>query len=171
MDWVAITGIVVSGLLGPGLAAIWATRSQRIRFTQERVLRDTAELRIVIDEVAQVLERADVTIRLAIIADSDVEADKEEVGRRLTSDIHAVSMLIERVAMRLGSKHDVTRCLRNALGELCWAFQWQSESRSSPGSTRRRHLLECQDRYREFRTLVLAFALPLVASHITPLGD
>jgi hypothetical protein len=165
VDWVAITGIVVSGLLGPSISAAWVYRNQRVRFKQELTLHDRAELRILVDEVAQALERADIGIRLAIIATT--QAAERKVDERLRADFDSVSMLRERLAMRLGMNHDVTRNLDAALKELRWvSMSRKGKDAENDPATKFSRLLYCQERYREHRSLVLAFALPLVASRV-----
>jgi hypothetical protein len=58
MDAVAVTGIVVAGVLGPSVAAAWAVVHQRHQQEHERQLGDLVELRRVLDEVTRVADDA-----------------------------------------------------------------------------------------------------------------
>ncbi len=163
VDLVAITGIVVSGLLGPSVAAIWVQRNQRARFKQELVLHDRAELRDLVDELAQALERADIGARLAYGATTP--AAEKEADERLRTDFDSVMMLKERLATRLGMNHRMVESLVEALNELRWVSMWwhREDAKADPGRT---DLLYAMERYGEHRRIVLGLALPLVGSYI-----
>jgi hypothetical protein len=57
-DSVAITGIVVSGVIGPSVSAWWAVRRLRTEHANARVLADRAELRVLLAEATRDLSRA-----------------------------------------------------------------------------------------------------------------
>ena len=57
-DWTAITGIVVSGVVGPSLGAWWAVRRLDREHRYASVLADRAEARTVLDEAARDISRA-----------------------------------------------------------------------------------------------------------------
>lgn len=54
-DWTAITGIVVSGVLGPGLGALYAAHRSKREHQRARAMADRAELRILLDEAEQAM--------------------------------------------------------------------------------------------------------------------
>lgn len=57
-DWTAITGIVVSGVVGPSLGATYAARRLNREHASSRVLGDLAELRSLLDDAEQAVRRA-----------------------------------------------------------------------------------------------------------------
>jgi hypothetical protein len=57
-DWTAITGIVESGLLGPGAGALFASHRTAREHEYARVLGDRSELRALLDDAEQALRRA-----------------------------------------------------------------------------------------------------------------
>lgn len=121
-DWTAITGIVVSGLLGPAAAAWLAERRARREHEYARILSDRVELRQFLGEAEQALrlaERIASAIPWLLLthghwlperADSHIKKFNEAM-REL--DLHS-----SQLALRIGSDHEATRLYEEAFGAL-----------------------------------------------------
>jgi hypothetical protein len=118
---VAVTSVVVAGILGPAMTAYFAARHQRRQldhelqrqqgeFAQQIKLRDTEELRSLLDGVAQAIDRASYYSGLAFAAFGSgnlaVEDPKaEETMRSLAGAIKELQRANARLAIRLGPAH------------------------------------------------------------------
>ena len=58
-DWTAITGIVVSGAVGPSVIAYWTARQQRQREVHEVTLADRAAARTLLDDTVAAVREAE----------------------------------------------------------------------------------------------------------------
>jgi hypothetical protein len=100
-----VTGIVVSGVVGP-LVAAWASRRRDVeRFARDQVERRREDLRTLVDEAAVLLGAGETNLRLAheAAARGDLEpaAVREWAGK--------VPLLGQRLLLRLSSAHPVVR--------------------------------------------------------------
>jgi hypothetical protein len=128
---VAIAGIVVAGFVGPSVSAWWAGRGQGRQHEHERTLHDLAELRSVLDDAAERIQRATVQLkrlgseiasdlrRPAKGAAADYRAAKRETLVNETAEvIFDVGMASERIAIRVGSDTLVSRAYVSAHAKL-----------------------------------------------------
>jgi hypothetical protein len=121
-DWTAITGIIVSGAVGPSLGALWALAHQRRQLDQDLVLRDTAELRELLDDAAQKLERARkatgaIVGELASQAAGYGHVSEETVGT-FSDAAEDAAAAGERLRIRLTRAHVVTVTHERAMQAL-----------------------------------------------------
>jgi hypothetical protein len=120
-DWTAITGIVVSGVAGPGIAAFFAERRLSREQRNTRRQADRGELRALLDQAAQDLREADrnrgavhaAFMRLGVrIGESQATIDAlGDIGRR-------IDVTDERIALFLGPDSEAAKAHRAALGAL-----------------------------------------------------
>lgn len=116
-----VTGIVVSGVVGPWLSNRWETTRQRREFGHERALEDRAELRQLLDEAAVTSLAASTARGAAIIAlhSRDRRIDEHpEILDDLRETGGALDALSERVAVRL-TREDNTA---SSIGRAARAF-------------------------------------------------
>lgn len=121
-DSVALTGIVVSGVLGPSVGAWWALRRLRTEHENARVLADRADLRVVLPEMARDLSRAG-RMRGAVqgqffthgasaaVKAQETVANLNEAARDV--DLHSATL-----SLRLGAGHPITEAYVRAFDAL-----------------------------------------------------
>lgn len=117
-DWTAITGIVVSGVVGPAGAAYFASRYQQRAFYRERAASDRVELRKLLDDAAVALHHAHYALSGA---NQSVMRHGQWVGERDNDAIVAVreagrtlDKLRERFHIRLGRHEEVVKAFAAA---------------------------------------------------------
>jgi hypothetical protein len=109
-----VTGIVVSGIVGPALAAWFSGRGEQQRFAREQLQRRREDLRVLVDEGAVLLGAGETNLRLAheAVARRDPEpAEVKEWGG-------AVHLLGQRLLLRLSRDDEVVvayEAVRDAL--------------------------------------------------------
>jgi hypothetical protein len=114
---VSIVGIAVSGVVGPGVAALWARRRQRADHRHERHERRYEDLVCLLDDAAQLLAPGGSHLR----AIADGELDRAELGA-WPSQVHAT---YERLLLRLSADDPVSVAYcaaRDRLVEVAQAF-------------------------------------------------
>jgi hypothetical protein len=100
--WTSITGIAVSGVIGPGATA-WATRlANRTQFVRDREAAKRDDLRALFDKAAQVLGVG--PIRLRQIWEQDRDAETLELVRTWPDEVYVVG---QRITLRLGATSPV----------------------------------------------------------------
>lgn len=163
---VSITAILVSGVVGPGLAAWWTRDRQRADHRQE--LR--RELREVLDAGASALGTSKRAFEWLWVMYRDGVPREDELAReafqRWRRDLAMVRHCDDRLAIRLGKDHPVHRaycqCMEtlDAQRPFAWAYE--------QGSSRIERMLSRQEeahrRYRESREAYVAAAKELVGS-------
>lgn len=97
---ISIVGIAVSGIVGPGVAALWARARQRADHHHERHERRYEDLARLLDDAAQLLAPGGSRLR----AMADGELDPAELGA-WPSQIHAT---YERLLLRLPADDPVS---------------------------------------------------------------
>lgn len=95
-DWTAITGIVVSDVVGPAGGAWWGARRARRDHEYARVLTDRTELRAIFDEAEQAMR----------------------VGERMASMVHDLLLPQIRGSAQLGEFHEALRSVDLQVGRL-----------------------------------------------------
>jgi hypothetical protein len=128
-DWTAITGIVVSGVVGPSIAATYAFLNQGRAQRHTRELADVAELRKLLTEASADLREAE---GLRGVAGSAILTHGEFVAERapdaaqlIRASAQKVMLQSARIALLLGEDHPVTvahrdvgKLVEKALGTL-----------------------------------------------------
>jgi hypothetical protein len=100
-----VTGIVVSGVIGPVVAA-WANRrSDRQRYERDQLQRRREDLRAIVDEGAALLGAGETNLRVAHEAASRGEPEPTDV-REWAGKVH---LLGQRLLLRLSSADPVVR--------------------------------------------------------------
>jgi hypothetical protein len=111
-DSVALTGIVVSGVLGPSVGAWWALRRLRTEHENARVLADRADLRVVLPEMARDLSRAGRmrgAVQSAFLTHGASPAVKaRETVDNLNEAARDVDLHGATLSLRLGARHPIT---------------------------------------------------------------
>jgi len=116
---IGITGITVSGIVGPFVAAWAHRRGDKQRFEREQLRRHREDLRGVLDEGALLLGAGQTNLRLAHEAVSRGEAEPADV-REWASEVH---LLGQRLLLRLSredpvvAKYEQVRAALVAVGE------------------------------------------------------
>jgi hypothetical protein len=100
-----VTGIVVSGVVGPAIAAYFSRRGDRQRFARDQLQRNREDLRALVDEGAVLLGAGETNLRLAHEAASRGESEPDEV-RDWAGKVH---LLGQRLSLRLASSDAVVR--------------------------------------------------------------
>src|SRR4051812_27338254 len=96
-----VTGIVVSGVVGP-LVATWASKRGDIqRFERDQLQRRREDLRTLVDEAAVLLGAGETNLRLAHEAASKSNPEPADV-REWAGKVH---LLGQRLLLRLSSTH------------------------------------------------------------------
>lgn len=157
---VAITAIVVSGVVGPGVSAWWSRSRQKADHQQEL----TRELREVLDEGAQALgetkrafERLFVLYEQGCPREDSAAAEGFQAWRRALGRVRYVE---DRIAIRVGLDHPVHRtfvtCMQTleARRPFAWAYQRgealdepvakQREAHAAYPEARRRYVEACK---------------------------
>lgn len=109
---VGVTGIVVSGVVGPAVAAVLARRTRTREFHREQVAARRDELRKLLDEAASLLASGPTNVRILHERTAGAELDRARgwlsqvfpIGQRLQlwlSADHPVITAYERVRERL----------------------------------------------------------------------
>lgn len=109
---VGVTGIIVSGVVGPGVAALLARRSRLREFHREQVAARRSELRKLLDEAASLLASGPTNVRILHEQTAGVELERARawlsqvfpIGQRLQLWLpadHLVVTSYERVRERL----------------------------------------------------------------------
>ena len=75
-DWTAITGIVVAGVVGPSIAALWAARNQAKAAENAIALADRAAARTMLND-------AELAVREAIGRAGALQSALDDVGTEL----------------------------------------------------------------------------------------
>ena len=101
---VGTVGILVSGLVGPSVAARWTTRLEREKDTRARSIARRDDLRVIVDEAAKALGGAVARLRPALEAQQsgqplsqdtrDFLADLFTLGQRLRLRVPAVDPMV-----------------------------------------------------------------------------
>jgi hypothetical protein len=121
-DWTAITGIVVSGVVGPAVAARYAFRRSARDHEYARVLADRAELRTLLDDAEQAARQAGrlgETINGLFITHG--RWTRERAGSqvdRFYEAGRAVDLQSGRLALRLTREHPVAKSYQDAFEGL-----------------------------------------------------
>ena len=158
-DWTALTGIVVSGVVGPGVAALWARDRLRKELEGHRNLRDLVELREVLDQAAsqlQEVELAHVVPLLTVLQfDPTVDPDGEtinaqEVMGSLNEAARQFGATAERLGLRLGitsavyvSHREMARQL-SEIGSAVWRARLDAGQREILDSDPAREIANVQ---------------------------
>ena len=110
----SVTGIAVSGVVGPTLTAWAARRSNRQQFERDQAARRRADLRDLIDEAAVLLGAGGSNLRIAREA---AQAGRDHPGdvRSWARDVH---LLKQRLLLRLPSDHKVLRQYEEVVAAL-----------------------------------------------------
>ncbi len=108
---IALVGIIVAGVVGPSVTALWSLRAQNNRAEHERELVDLAELRAVFDDAGMKLAAMD----LAIAAFTHDPAGTEE--RFVEAWSNALGSE-HRIATRLGFHHEISQTYHFAVASL-----------------------------------------------------
>lgn len=109
---VGVTGIIVSGVVGPSVAAVLARRSRSREFHREQVAARRTELRKLLDEAASLLASGPTNVRILHEQTAGAELERARawlsqvfpIGQRLQLWLpadHAVVISYERVRERL----------------------------------------------------------------------
>jgi hypothetical protein len=121
-DWTAITGIVVAGVVGPAVGALWERSRQGRQFHHEVTMRDVAELRSLLDDAAQSLERVDHARGAAygrILQEGRYPTEAGgEATNRFRTKVAALSVLKARLSIRLGETDSLHQLFSDALTAL-----------------------------------------------------
>jgi len=128
-DATAITGIIVSGVVGPSLAALWTRSLARSQYRRDRESADLKELRILLD---QGLDQIDVLIKhFEQFSKAWGTAEEEPSARSvaelsaaydpLDDDLMGMLVLQSRFDARLGPAHGLSEGFRQ-LSDQAWEF-------------------------------------------------
>lgn len=98
-----ITGIVVSGVVGPSVAAWFSRRGDQARFARDQSQRRGEDLRAILDEAAMTLGVGETNLRLAHEAAARGEVEPAEV-KEWASQVH---LLGQRLLLRLSADDPV----------------------------------------------------------------
>ena len=122
-DWTAITGIVVSGVVGPTVIAFWAWRRQASESKHQIALADRAAGRVLLDEAARDIREVVGTggsLRSAVITWGTKlgrEGGKDEWDAfRLAA--RKVDLLGPRVTVMFGPESDVMEAFAACLDQI-----------------------------------------------------
>jgi hypothetical protein len=102
---VGVVGILVSGLIGPSVAALWVNRRERQRDHFALIDMRRQDLRGVIDETAKLLGGAVHHLRHLVVA----EKKGEELPPDSTDLLRELVPLGQRLQLRLPRNHEVIR--------------------------------------------------------------
>lgn len=117
--WTSVTGIVVSGVVGPSATA-WATRrANRSQFVRDREAARRDDLRVLFDDAAQVLGVGSIRLRQTWEQNRDEETTK--LVRAWPDEVYVIG---QRLQLRLGAAspvvaaYDTVREGLRAAGEI-----------------------------------------------------
>jgi hypothetical protein len=178
-DWTAITGIVVSGLVGPatlaGLGAWWADRRSVREHEYARVLTDRAELRQLLDEAGQAMrwgERLGSVVPGLFMTYGPRIAEMAETHMtKFHSAMRDIDRQGVRLALRLGSNHPVASTYREAFDSLVTIVDAVDIAGVEGGPNRQQTDADMRDGYANAKAAderFLSFAKELVASQLAP---
>jgi hypothetical protein len=121
-DWTAITGIIVSGVVGPAVGGVIAVRRMASEHRYARILGDRSEARSVLDEAAQRLQFA---IRVHSGFPSlflQHGAFLAERAPETMEAFHAAARAVDpdyvRLVIRFGAHHNIVKAHREAWDAL-----------------------------------------------------
>jgi hypothetical protein len=144
--WTSITGIAVSGVVGPSTTA-WATRrANRSQFVRDREAAKRDDLRDLFDEAAKVLGVG--PIRLREIWEQDADEDVVKRARAWPDEVFVVG---QRLQLRLGAGSPVANAYETVREGL------RAAAKISPGDTPEHDA--ALDRFEADRSMFLAAAL------------
>ena len=158
---ISITAILVSGIVGPGLAAWWTRERQRADHRQEL----SRELRQVLDDSASALGNTKRAFEwLWVLHQRETPREDEDAQRsfaRWRHEIAAVRLCEDRLAIRLGPGHPVheayCRCMRNLDDHRPFAWAYERGLRIDVDRQEKIHVA-----YRDTRRAFVAAAKDLV---------
>jgi hypothetical protein len=116
MSWIADLGASLVGI--GGLTFGWAQSRQRL--AQDRTLVDLAAVRCVLEDGAVHLHRVAYALDLVKL---DLRSNAESVYAKLTELGERYDELVERMKIRLGAEHEVTRKFMGANAALLDAYR------------------------------------------------
>lgn len=144
--WTSITGITVSGVVGPAANA-WATRlANRSQFVRDREAAKRDDLRALFDDAAQVLGVG--PIRLRQIWEQDHDAETVELVRGWPDEVYVIG---QRIKLRLGADSPIATAYDRVREGL------RTAAEIPPGETARRDA--SLDRFEADRDAFLAASL------------
>ena len=111
---VGVTGIVVSGVLGPSVSAWWGGKREREQDVRAQRMAHDADLRAVADEAAKALASAISKLRLALSARQDGRAFPPEV-RDFLGELFALG---QRLQLRAPAEGAIASSYESAREEL-----------------------------------------------------
>ncbi len=179
-DWTAITGIVVSGVVGPAAAAWLAMRRSEREHQYARVLSDRAELRHLLDEAEQAMRAAE---RVAVLVPMMLRRWTRPASRaspqidELRELLREVDRHVGRLSLRLGRENPVATLYREAFEALLKVDDTLSLVSGNivySDDDMKRGQAESRDRYKDATVAhagFLAAANDLVASQLAPRTD
>lgn len=110
----AVTGIAVSGVVGPTVTA-WATRrANRQQFERDQAAKRRSDLRDLIDEASVLLGAGAMNLRMAKEATAVGDDEPTEV-RDWAKKVH---LLKQRLLLRLPLDHDIMGCYEEVISAL-----------------------------------------------------
>jgi hypothetical protein len=144
--WTSLTGIVVSGVVGPSATSWGARRTARKEFVRDQGAARRDELRTLLDEAAQVLGVG--PIRLRQIWDEEKDEEVRKLTRAWPDEVYVIG---QRLQLRLGVDSSVVAAYERLRREL------RDFGEIPPGETDR-HAAALK-RFREDRSAFLTAAL------------
>jgi hypothetical protein len=138
---VGVTGIVVSGVVGPSVASWLGRRARSREFHREQVARRRDQLRGVLDEAARLLASAPTNVR--ILHEHRPGADDFERARTWLSQVFPIG---QRLQLWLPHDHPVVVAYERVREQLVAAAEASSTAFNEPALERfeheRRHFLD-----------------------------
>jgi hypothetical protein len=121
-----VTGIVVSGVIGPAVASAMARRARTKEFHRDQVAERRNELRTVLDQAATLLAAGPTNLRLL----REPGADPEDT-RRARAWVSEVFPISQRLQLWLPADHPVVAAYDSVRQQLIQAAQAGPESEDS----------------------------------------
>lgn len=119
MDWTAITGIVVSGVLGPGIGSWYALRRVDREHESSRVLADRTDARTLLDEVAANLGRVGRNrggLGVGFLWHGDKLTERApEILKEVAEGLELADGDTARLTYRFGPDSDIARAHKDAM--------------------------------------------------------
>jgi hypothetical protein len=125
-----VTGIVVSGVIGPAIAAYYGRRGDRQRFARDQLHRSREDLRALLDEGAVLLGAGETNLRLAHEAASRGEPEPDEV-RDWAGKVH---LLGQRLRLRLAADAPVITAYESVKSALVAVGETYGHDDQYPGA-------------------------------------